>query len=279
MPASPLSSRCLEGAGAEKCYTLWAYVTSECFIWCYNDFSNNKLGFSGSDGYNNGGNFGGPIIFSQYQRLDYHNTAQNGIIPVCFTNFKNADGNAARSGAGFGFGSFTSAAQAGVAAWDETNNPASADQTASEFRVFNFVEALPKVGTDWPTRSFPSVQWGSGNQLNDVAALTTATASAATSLTGTTYGRLINTSVGVRYPSPDLKTVGFAMLPLRWSASDYGNYSGGNVSAIGKFYIFNGDYFPGDEFVYNDGTGNKTYMIWPSFRGFAARVGLAIPKE
>lgn len=278
-PSSPLSSRCLHLTGAEQCYTLWAYITNDCLIWCYNDFSNNKLGFPGSDGYSNGNNFGGPMIFSQYQRLDYHNTAQNGIIPVCFTNFRDAATSADRSGAGFGFGSYSSTSSLGSAPWDLIDNPAGTDQAAPEFRVFNFVEALPKVGTDWPIRSFPAVQWGSGNRLNDVAALTTATATAVGTVTGATYGRLINTSSGVRYPSPDLKTVGFAMLPLRWAASVYGNYGGGNVSAIGKFYIFNGDYFPGDEFVYNDGTGNKTYMIWPTFRGFAARVGLAIPKE
>ena len=50
---------------------------------------------------------------------------------------------------------------------------------------------------------------------------------------------------------------------------------GGNISDIGDFYLFNGDYFPGDEFSYN----NRTYVIFPVGLGYTTRLGLAIPKE
>ena len=63
------------------------------------------------------------------------------------------------------------------------------------------------------------------------------------------------------------------MLPLVWSCNYYGN-SGGNVTSQGLFYIFNGDYSPGDEFTYN----GITYAIWPSYQGYTNRLGLAIPK-
>ena len=64
------------------------------------------------------------------------------------------------------------------------------------------------------------------------------------------------------------------MLPLRWELSWY-NLRGGNASALGEFYMFNGDYVSGDQFSFN----GKTYMIWPTANGFSSRVGLAIPKE
>jgi hypothetical protein len=64
------------------------------------------------------------------------------------------------------------------------------------------------------------------------------------------------------------------MLPLRWSNSYRGNL-GGNASQRGGFYIFNGDYFPGDTFVH----GGKTYIVLPTFRGYTDRVGIAVPKE
>jgi hypothetical protein len=88
------------------------------------------------------------------------------------------------------------------------------------------------------------------------------------------YGRVLNTTTLTRYPSADRYGTGFAMLPLRWELSWY-NLRGGNASALGGFYMFNGDYVSGDQFNFN----GKTYMIWPTTNGFSSRVGLAIPKE
>jgi hypothetical protein len=71
-----------------------------------------------------------------------------------------------------------------------------------------------------------------------------------------------------------LTGTGFALLPLQWDAPNYGNY-GGNASNRGGFYIFNGDYSPGDTFT----LGGKTWMVWPMYYGQTDRIGLAIPKE
>ena len=257
-------------SGNQDVRTFWAYLTNECFIWCATHATSYNLGFGGSSDYSLGSKFSGPFIFSQYTRFDYHNISSNGIVPLMFTNFR---GNYN----GFGFG------RAGTAFsdWDNIDNVNGTTKTIQAFRVFNLISALPKIGNSWPVTNFPIVNWGTGNRFNDIAALTAEAAASTAALNGTTYGKVIFTEAVVRFPSPDLKDTGFAMLPLRWRNSYLGNYGGGNASAQGKFYIFNGDYYPGDEFVYDagDSTLPKTYMIWPNWRGFTNRVGLAIPKE
>jgi hypothetical protein len=136
------------------------------------------------------------------------------------------------------------------------------------------IDAHVQVGSSWPLVSFPQVHWGSGSRNTEQVALTTLSGVDTTSFNVGQWGRLIHTTVGIRYPSNDLRTVGYGMLPLKWSNSWRGN-RGGNATTRGGFYIFNGDYFPGDTFIHN----NKTYIVWPTFRGFTDRVGIAVPKE
>jgi hypothetical protein len=64
------------------------------------------------------------------------------------------------------------------------------------------------------------------------------------------------------------------MLPILWRCSFYGN-TGGNTSAQTGVFLFNGDYFPGDEFT----NGGITYKIWPVWAGYSDRIGLAVPKQ
>lgn len=249
--------------------TFWAYITNDCFVWCATHANSFNLGFGGSSDYSDALKFSGPFIFSQYKRFDYHNLSTNGVVPLMFTNFR---------GATFGFGYRSTA---NTYDWSVIDNVNATTKTIQSFRVFNLVNALPTIGNSWPLVNFPIVNWGTGNRFNDIAALNTELASAISSPNGASYGKVIFNDANVRFPSSDLKETGYAMLPLRWRNSVLGNYGGGDASAQGGFYIFNGEYFPGDEYVYDagDSTTPKTYMIWPHWRGFEQRVGLAIPKE
>ena len=138
----------------------------------------------------------------------------------------------------------------------------------------NCVNAYPTTGSSFPIVVTPTVNWGIGSRYSDTAALNTKDNGAVTTITGVTYGAAIFNTVSTRYPSADLKTQTYGMLPLTWRHLYYYN-AGGDASAQGNFYIFNGDYFPGDEYSY----GGKTYKIIPTFIGYSQRVGIAIPKE
>jgi hypothetical protein len=236
--------------------TFWMYLTNDCLIIASTHGASSNLGFNAT--YSDGSKYSGPWIFSQYQRYDYHNTDANGVIPLMFVNISRTT-----KGGGFGVSSD----------WERVDNVNGLSE-ACAFRVFNMIDAHPQVGTSWPLMSFPNVSWGSGNRTNEAVVLTGQSIAATNVLTTGSYGRLIHTTAQTRYPSTDLRTVGYGMLPLRWSNS-YRFNRGGNATARGGFYIFNGEYFPGDTFTH----GGKTYMIWPTWVGYSQRVGVAVPKE
>ena len=130
------------------------------------------------------------------------------------------------------------------------------------------------MGTSWPRDSFQIVNWGVGSRTNYAVALNARVLGTQSSTTASTYGAVIHTLAATRFVSQDLKSTTFAISPFCWNKTSYNAY-GGNLSARGGFYIYNGEYFPGDEFTY----GGKTYIIWPAYQGYSDRVGLAIPKE
>lgn len=240
--------------------TFWMYLTNDCLMVAHTGAASSNLGFNAS--YTNAVNYSGPYIFSQYTRYDYHNTDANGVIPLMFTNTR-------RPGINSGFGVGVS----GAADWSRSENVNLTAGTDTAFRVFNMIDAHVQVGATWPLMSFPEVNWGSGSRTTEQVALTAISAVSANDVTAQ-FGPVILTTSQIRYPSADLRTVGYGMLPLRWSNSYRGN-QGGNATDRGEFYIFNGDYFPGDTFIHN----NKTYIVWPTFRGYTDRVGIAVPKE
>lgn len=253
-----------------RCF--WMYLTNDCLIiaLCHN-FSS-SLGFDARfntvSNYTINNNFSGPWIFSQYRRYDYHNTDANGVIPMMFSNISKS----IAKGNGFGLGSGPTPDWARIENVNQSTDPTSMTDTA--FRVFNFIDAHPQVGTGFPLVDFPAVNWGSGSRDTSITPLTAKTGLNAASFTTVHHPRLIHTVSQTRYPSSDLRSVGYGMLPLRWRNS-YRFNQGGNATDRGGFYIYNGEYFPGDTFLY----AGKTYMIWPTFLGFVDRVGIAVPKE
>lgn len=263
-PSAVINTSAPNNFGNIRCF--WMYLNNDCLIVAWTTEASSNLGFNAT--YNSALAYNGPWIFSQYNRYDYHNTDANGVIPVMFTNIS-------RPVKGNGFGGLSTAPD-----WARAENvnfgfgAAASGQTDTAFRVFNFIDAHPQVGTSWPLVPFPLVNWGSGSRDTQAAPLTTKSALDLVTATTVQVPRLIHTTAQTRYPSTDLRTVGYGMLPLRWRNS-YRFNQGGNATDRGGFYIFNGEYFPGDTFVHS----GKTYMIWPTYLGYTDRVGVAVPKE
>jgi len=240
--------------------TFWLQINDKGMIWSTTNGVSYNVGFG--NGYNDPSKYSGPWIFSQYARNDYHNTDANSIVPLMFTNLGR--------GAGVGFGG-------NVSDWRESRNSMATnpDYTANHpFRVFNLINAHPQAGTSWPAVNFPVVNWGLGSRFDEIWALNGTALGAGTNVNGSSYGAAIFETVNTRYPSADLKSQGFAMLPISWRHSYYG-CTGGNMSDKSGYYLFNGDYYPGDQFTY----GNKTYVIIPTYVGYSHRVGIAVPME
>ena len=239
-----------------RCF--WFYVTDTCFLWTVTTTASTPLGFNAS--YSNSAVYPGPWYFGQYTRYDYFNTNGNGVFPHLMTND--------RSDTGVGFGVTTD--------WETAHNPTYNQHAASAnspFSVFNLVNALPKVGTSWPLIYNQQVNWGVGPRYDENYGLS------ASGVNNNTRGTLVSnptlfTTVSTRFPAADLASTGYAMLPILWRCSFYGN-TGGNTSAQTGVFLFHGDYCPGDEFT----KGGITYKIWPVWAGYSNRIGLAVPKQ
>jgi hypothetical protein len=243
-------------AAAIRC--IWAYITNECFIFNFTQGTSTPSGWNTTYNINTNS---GPYIFSQYQNFDQFMRSENGIVPLMFTSLLR--------GGGFGINS----------EWNQINNvlftkPTTVNASSTAFQILNGIDAYPQAVSTWPYLMSPYVSWGSGSRTNEQFALTTEFLGSTNNISSSRVGRVIHTSSYHRYTSADRKSTGYAMLPLRWELSYYG-LKGGNATAIGGMYIFNGEYVAGDLFNYN----GKTYMIWPTAVGYTSRVGLAIPKE
>lgn len=244
-------------AGAADVRTFWAYVTNNGLIWCATRVTTVANGFSTT--YNNGANFLGPFFFSQYTRFDHHNNMGNGIIPVAYSNPRTA-------GTGFGLQTDYTTQRNPVYNGNETNSPV---------RVINLISAAATAAsTNWPMIYHLYVDHTVSGYGSAASSATLPTTSTSGTINAGSIGKRITTSASERYPTADRTLTGFALLPLGWTHTHYGNH-GGNISDRSGFYLFNGDYQPGDEFS----ARGKIWIVWPTFHGFADRLGIAIPKE
>ena len=240
-------------------YTLWAYITPTSFVWhiIQSPPGFQPSGWHGTNSfYGNQTNSSGSV-YSQYKRYDYWNTSTNNILPFVYMNPNLSY-----------FLPFTSAAELGI------TNPNSATAAECTFYFYNYINATPSTGTTFPVVYAIRGATGIGTRYADTTALTTSTTSTLNA-TDTCSGAVLNTAtVQTRIPSSNLLTKGFSILPLTIRNMNV-SMLGGNISDIGDFYLFNGDYFPGDEFSYN----NRTFVIFPVGLGYTTRLGFAIPKE
>lgn len=241
-----------------RCF--WMHISDNGMIWATTNTASTNLGFGST--YNNPTNYSGPWIFGQYARDDYFNTDASTVFPMMYTNLNRVTGK--------GFGGDTTD-------WTGVHNSMATypgTTTTHPFKVVNLVSAHAQAGSSWPIVDFPMVNWGVGNRFDEYLGLTAASSINTNVETTLLYTAAIYTTVNTRYPSADLKAVGFAMMPITWRHSYYGN-TGGNMSEKSGYYLFNGDYFPGDQFTY----GGKTYVIIPPYSEYASRVGIAVPME
>ena len=244
-------------SGFTNIRSFFIYISDTAMVWGATCGTTYNIGFGNT--YSDSTKYIGPFIYSQYTRFDYHNTNANGITPLMFTNPGRA------IGAGFGWTTND---------WGAVENTLfTSNTTACAYRVFNLINSYPTTGASYPIVTQPMVNWGVGSRYTDYVALTTTTNGSIT-LVNPTYGAVIFTTVSTRFPSADLKTQTYGMLPVSWRHLYYYN-AGGDASAKGGWYCFNGDYYPSDEFSYS----GKTYKILPTWTGYSNRVGIAIPKE
>lgn len=236
------------------------YISDTAMVWCASTTTGTTYNVGFGNTYSDSTKFIGPFIFSQYTRFDYTNTNANTIAPLMFTNMSR--------GNGVGFGGATSD-------WTSVENTQyNTTSNAIAFRVFNLINSYPTTTASFPVVSQPYVNWGIGSRYSDYAGLTANATGSTTTLGSALYGPVIFTTTSTRFPSADLKSQTYGMLPVSWRNLYYYN-AGGDASAKGGWYLFNGDYYPGDEFTY----GGKTYKILPTWTGYSQRVGIAIPKE
>jgi hypothetical protein len=237
--------------------TFWMYITDKGMIWSTTNGTTYSNGWGPN--YDNGLVQSGPWMFGQYTRYDGFNNDDTGILPVMFT-VPRADGT--------GYGRRTD--------YQGANNPAFiSDNSTIPFKIYNIIEAQPQAGSNWPTTYFPNVAYTVAGGSNSAHALhVRPSADSTTTSSATQYGKNLTIVAAERYPSIDLSSTGFSVLPIGWEYLWKGNH-GGNMSDQTGFYIFNGDYQPGDTF----GLNGKTWTVWPTFYGYADRLGIAVPKE
>jgi hypothetical protein len=244
--------------GAQDIKTFWAYITDKSFVWCTTLFDDTNTGFGTT--FNNSTRFTGPWINSMYSRYDYWNKDSNGIIPFYYTN-------PSAPGAGYGIAFDFNGIQNSQYTTNTYSGPSA--------RVFNIVDALPKVTTSFPIVTHPYVNTRIGFKSNYNTAHIGQTVGAVTSSTALSYSKSVTMTAGERYPNADLTASTFANIPIGWD-NWYQGCHGGNVSEESGVYLFNGDYQPGDTFS----VGGKVYMIWPLwYWGFTNRIGLSVPME
>jgi hypothetical protein len=253
---TPVDMATANTAPAVGIRTFWMYITDEGMMWCTTNSTTYSNGWGAT--YNNALLQSGPWMFGQYTRFDHFNTDDNGVIPVMFT---------VPRATGTGYGRQTD--------YTAINQPNLNSHATIPFKIYNIIEAEPQVGTSWPTTYFPSVVYTVNGESSGVRILNlrvTLDTTSAASLTQ--FGKAVTTAVAERYPSANLQNTGFSLSPIGWEHLFKGNH-GGNMSDQTGFYIFNGDYQPGDTF----GLNGKVWMVWPVFHGYAERIGIAVPKE
>jgi len=244
-------------AAATTGFTMWVYITDNTFTYAFTPAVSgySVMGYPSLSNLGVAANWYGPYQYSQYTRRDYWNTDALGIIPVAYSNPNRASG---------AFGS-------SATDWTAAKNSISATVTENPYSIFNYAEIVPTNTTTWAKATYSQVLWGVGNRYSDFAM--TGVSNSTTASTAT-YGSYISTTSQFRVLLPAMNgTRGYALLPLTFKRN---GMLGGNITDKAGYYLFNGDYFPGDEFTY----GGKTYHIMPgNFACQANRLGWAIPKE
>lgn len=207
----------------------------------------------------------GPYIFGHYERWDYWNKASNGIVPVMYHNIHRGPH------VGYGYDLIRANYDWAQTLNTEYNTPTN---DAGPYRIFGTIDAKASTIPSWPLRRHTMVNQSVGLRSDYNLPLTYSLLGAVATAAAASTGAVVHVTPSTRFISEDLKSTTFAMLPITWQHAYYNN-TGGSMTARTGVYLFNGEYFPGDEYTFN----SKNYVIWPTYSGYAQRVGIAIPKE
>ena len=250
--------------------TLWCYITDKTFLIGFNGTTNSTAGWNGI--YANAASTSSNIFVSQYTRLDHWNTSSNSVIPVVFTKPRTL---ATYNGAGL-FANTSDYTQV----WNPGNTGVGLN-FAQPLLQFNGYNTFPSTSLAIPTKLYNQYcPHGVGLKSSEIQPIQTAIVSdvSTTAITSTTgsYAPINLSGVSTGVPNSTLTARTFPLYPLTWMNSRTGAYGGGNISEQSGFYVFAGDYGPGDEFVLD----SVTYSIWPSAGAnpSASRLGIAVPK-
>lgn len=250
--------------------TLWCYITDKTFLLGFNGTTNSTIGWNSN--YANASYTSSNIFVSQYTRLDHWNTVSNGVIPVVFTKPRTlATYNCA--------GMFANTNDYGVL-WNPANSGVGFN-FAQPLLQFNGYNTYPSTSLASPTKLYNQYcPHGVGLKNSEIQPIQTNivpdTGATAISSTTGSYAPINLTTVSTGVPNSTLTARTFPLYPLTWMNSKTGAYGGGNISEQSGFYVFAGDYGPGDEFVLN----SVTYSIWPAGAASTStsRLGIAVPK-
>jgi hypothetical protein len=256
----------LNGPDTGDIRCMWVHLTNEglALSFTHRDSTNNGM----PTDYTNlvsSATISGPYIFGHYERWDYWNKASNGIVPVMYHNIHR------QAHCGYGF----DLARANYD-WAQTLNTEYNVPTndAGPYRIFGTIDAKASTSPSWPLQRHTMVNQSVGMRSDYYLPLTTTGLGAVATSAIASTGAVVHMAASTRYISEDLKSTTFGMLPITWQHAYYNN-TGGSMTARTGVYLFNGEYFPGDEYTFN----SKNYVIWPTYSGYAQRVGIAIPKE
>ena len=254
-------------AGLTTWRALHVYITDKCFLWGIS-ITGGATGIGWSGTYNGTGNSSVAGLGAwQYTRLDHWNTDANGIIPV-----------AAARMTGTYSGIFPSSSGYSTVTNISPNASAFGGPYYNFLKVFNIINYKPGDTTGSFTREFNrQVCHGLGGiRSSEARALNYTVQSTPSRESGTSVAKAVSTTASERVGNAANTGMAFALLPLTWTATSYSCWGGGDISAQSGFYIFNGEFAPGDTLTFN----SKTYILWPTNAGpTASRLAIAVPKE
>lgn len=246
---------------------LHVFITDKCFLWGIS-VTGGATGIGWSGAYNGSGNSSVAGLGAwQYTRLDHWNTAANGIIPVAGARMT-----------GTYSGIFPNSTNYDAVCNISPNAGAFAGPYYNFLKVFNIINYKTNDPTGTFTREFNrQVCHGLGGiRTSEARALSYSAQSTASRESGYSVRQAFSKTAGEKVANASNTAMAFAFLPLTWTASSYSCWGGGNISEQSGFYIFNGDYAPGDTLTYNA----KTYVLWPTNIGpTTSRLAIAVPKE
>jgi|APGre2960657404_1045060.scaffolds.fasta_scaffold00031_31 hypothetical protein len=255
-------------AGQTSWRALHVYITDKCFLWGIS-VAGGPTGVGWSGTYNNNGNYTvSGLGCWQYTRLDHWNTDANGIIPVAGARMT-----------GVGSGIYSNSSHWTTVTNTSPSGGAYVNSYYNFLKVFNLINYNPTSTTGSFTREFNRyVAHGLGGiRTSETKGHTVSLDQSYTGMeNAVTTNKSISVTAGEKVANATNTGMAFALLPLTWTMSGGSCWGGGDISAQSGFYIFNGEYAPGDTLTYS----GKTFILWPTNLGpVTSRLAIAVPKE